>query len=473
MTTTFRIPAALVLLSLFSLQALSSEQDLQAQIDELRAMLVNVNSELRSVTSELDLLKQGVQTQHIDRSDSTDGNTAARSSPESSFLLGFSRDDITVKLNGYVRTDVIYDNERTGDDDSFVTALIPVKWKSSNGGDDQYHIGVDSSPFTSGKQTNMHARQTRFGIEASGDTPVGLFRTRFEGDFFGSNSNFRIRHAYGELGGWLVGKTWSNFGSLKTLPNTLDFEGPSSQMPSRNEQIRYRFSMADNWAWDFALEDSNYEPGNVDAESCGLVNCDANDFSNVYPDVISNLMFDDGANFLHLALAWSQLEIDATIDDGSSVFDRTYDVDGRGVVFGGRHLFGDSDQLQYQYTWVRGMGHLIADLAADDVAGNAVLVDEGRGVEELETLAGQIAWQHWWQPNWSSTLVYSQVVVENEDEQGPHAYHKSSYSSANLVWDVTHRVTTGVEYLYGVRTNNNGEKGRANRLQLMTRFSFD
>ncbi len=71
------------------------------------------------------------------------------------------------------------------------------------------------------------------------------------------------------------------------------------------------------------------------------------------------------------------------------------------VAFGGRHLFGGIDQLQYQYTWVRGMGHLIADLAADDLAGNAVLVDEGRGVEELEMLAGQVAWQHWWQPNWS------------------------------------------------------------------------
>ncbi|MAZ88025.1 MAG: hypothetical protein CL693_10290, partial [Cellvibrionaceae bacterium] len=134
MTTTFRIPAALVLLALFSSQALSSEQALQAQIDELRAMLVNVNSELRSVTSELNLLKRGVQTQYIDRSDSTGGNTAAQSTPESSSLLGLSRDDISVKLNGYVRTDVIYDDKSTGADDSFVTALIPVKWKSSNGG---------------------------------------------------------------------------------------------------------------------------------------------------------------------------------------------------------------------------------------------------------------------------------------------------------------------------------------------------
>jgi len=468
-----RAQVALFVLSLLSVQVSSGEQELQAQIDELRAMLISVNSELRSVTQELDLLKRGVQTQSLDQSAQASNKTAAQSDSNPLVPVSLSKSDITVKLNGYVRTDVIYDNNRTGDDDTFVTALIPVKWKSSNGGDDQYHVGVDGSPFTSGKQTNMHARQTRFGIEAAGRTPVGLFRTRFEGDFFGSNSNFRVRHAYGELGNWLVGKTWSNFGSLKTLPNTLDFEGPSSQMPSRNEQIRYRYAVADKWTLDFALEDSNYEPGNVDAESCGLVSCDTNDFSNVYPDVISNLMVDSGPHFVQLALAWSQLEIDATIDDGSSVFDETYDVEGRGVVFGGRHLFGDSDQLQYQYTWVRGMGHLIADLAADDVAGNAVLVDEGRGVEELETLAGQVAWQHWWQPNWSSTFVYSQVVVENEDVQGPHAYHKSFYSSANLVWDVTNRITTGVEYLHGVRTNNNGESGRANRLQFMTRFNFN
>ncbi len=463
----------LVSLSLASLPAWGSEEALQQQIDELRAMLVNVNSQLHSVTEELNLLKRGVKTEQIGQESSLSQSAARQAESKSLPFLSSLQDDVTIKLNGYVRTDVIYDNNRTGSDDSFVTALIPVKWKSSNGGDDKYHVGVDDSAFAGGKQTNMHARQTRFGIEASGNTPVGLFKTRFEGDFFGSNSNFRVRHAYGELGSWLVGKTWSSFGSIKTPPNTLDFEGPSSQMPSRNEQIRYRFSVADDWVWDFALEDSSYEPGNVDAESCGLVNCEVDDFSNVYPDLISNLMYDKGPHFLQLALAWSQLEIDATIDAGASVFDEPYDIEGRGAVFGGRHFFGDSDQLQYQYTWVRGMGHLIADLAADDIAGNAVLVDEGRGVEELETRAGQIAWQHWWQPDWSSTFVYSKVVVDNEEEQGPHAYHKSSYSSANLVWDVTNRVTTGIEYLYGERTNNNGEKGRANRLQFMTRFNFD
>jgi DcaP outer membrane protein len=442
---------------------------LQAQIDLLR-------QELQHVRQELSLLRKGVATENItaaSKANLSSNNQHSKLTSEPKPFLGLSRSDMQVKLNGYVRTDIIYDNERTGNNNSFVPAQIPVKWKQSNGGDGDYHIGVDPTRFSRGEQTNMHVKQSRLGIEATGDTPLGAFRSRLEGDFFGSNSNFRIRHAYGELGNWLVGKTWPNFGSLETLPNTLDFEGPGSQLPGRNEQVRYRLPLDQHWTWTVALEDSKYEVTNVDSANCGAVTCSITDFSNIYPDFVTNISFDNGPHFLHLSLAWAKLEVDAEIDNGTSIFEKSFDINGQGAVVGGRHRFGDNDMLQYQYVWVDGMGHLITDIGNNDVAGNAVLVDNGQKVEELETLAGQIAWQHWWHPELSSTLVYSQVVLDNHDEQGSHAYHKTLYTSANLVWQLSDRITTGIEYLYGERTNNNGETGHANRLQFMSQFNFD
>ncbi len=66
MSIQYRAQVALFVLSLLSAQVSSGEQELQAQIDQLHAMLISVNSELRSVTQELDLLKRGVQTQSLD-----------------------------------------------------------------------------------------------------------------------------------------------------------------------------------------------------------------------------------------------------------------------------------------------------------------------------------------------------------------------------------------------------------------------
>ena len=48
-------------------------------------------------------------------------------------------------------------------------------------------------------ESRFTVRQTRLNLDARTSTEFGDFRSFFEGDFFGSNSHFRIRHAFGEL----------------------------------------------------------------------------------------------------------------------------------------------------------------------------------------------------------------------------------------------------------------------------------
>jgi len=55
-----------------------------------------------------------------------------------------------------------------------------------------------------------------------------------------SNSHgFRLRHAYGTLGNFLAGQTWTNFMNPSSLPETLDFGGPVGQIFDRQAQVRW------------------------------------------------------------------------------------------------------------------------------------------------------------------------------------------------------------------------------------------
>ena len=51
-----------------------------------------------------------------------------------------------------------------------------------------------------------------------------------EGDFYSSGDQFRLRHAYGEIGDLLVGQTWTTFTDVAAAPATLDFEGSVSSV---------------------------------------------------------------------------------------------------------------------------------------------------------------------------------------------------------------------------------------------------
>lgn len=133
-----------------------------------------------------------------------------------------------VTISGYVKGDVIYDFDQDLGDLFSYTAI-----KKNNRKQD--HI-------------RLHARQSRFAIKSKSDTAVGQVRTLIEGDFFSGgsfgNTDFRMRHAYGEWDmtpNWTLGagQTWSNFMSPFTGITTVDFNGDVGLIgASRNAQVR-------------------------------------------------------------------------------------------------------------------------------------------------------------------------------------------------------------------------------------------
>ncbi len=87
-------------------------------------------------------------------------------------------------------------------------------------------------------------RQSRFGVRAYVGTPIGELKTVFEYELFGTGvdagqTTFRLRHAYGELGHFGAGQTWSPFMDPDVFPNSIEYWGPNGMVFFRNVQARW------------------------------------------------------------------------------------------------------------------------------------------------------------------------------------------------------------------------------------------
>src|SRR5579862_7156452 len=108
----------------------------------------------------------------------------------------------------------------------------PTQLPSSKG-----EFGPDGSTF-------FGVRQTRFGVKSFTPTPVGDLKTIFEFELFGTGvdagqTTFRLRHAWGELGHFGGGQTWSPFMDIDVFPNSLEYWGPNGMVFFRNVQVRW------------------------------------------------------------------------------------------------------------------------------------------------------------------------------------------------------------------------------------------
>src|SRR5512139_2053866 len=87
-------------------------------------------------------------------------------------------------------------------------------------------------------------RQTRFGVKTSSPTALGELKTQFEFELFGvgvdaGQTTIRLRHAWGELGAFGAGQTWSPFMDPDVFPNQLEYWGPTGMPLFRNVQVRW------------------------------------------------------------------------------------------------------------------------------------------------------------------------------------------------------------------------------------------
>ena len=395
--------------------------------DELR-------QEIKRLREEVDALKKQAPAKPADNSGWGERIEQLEIKSKDAVVLGdigggfrLPGSETSVRFYGYAEAHAIHDLRQPGPSDSFTDLTFQP---------------VPSDGVAKGK-TKLTAQTSRFGFESSTPTALGTFNTKVEADFYaygaGTRNRLRLRHAYGEYAGFLVGQTWSTFMDLDDLPETVDFNGPIGAPFSRRAMVRYTYADAkEGYKLTFAIEDPEDQFGGGSANER-------------LPQLIArgDKSFDWGALNVRL-LSHEKRSFAAT-------------KRGFGFGVGGSYKITDKDLLMGQYTRVDG------DI--DQLYGsNGYAIDGTTGAITFDKNQGLVVG---YTKNFSDQLRGSVVYGLNRGKTAQAVDNRTlSQLFVNFIYSPIKNVELGAEYIHGQRKTFTPETGTMSRFDLMGRYSF-
>ncbi len=364
-------------------------------------------------------------------------SAAGPTDPELKGFFAIPNTDTMIRIGGYAKLDAIADARAAGDEDQFITSSIPV-----------------DSPHRDTRNFNLHAKQTRFSFEARRPTTRGNLRFYLENDFFGSSDGyqFRLRHAYGQLGNTYAGYGYSSFMDADSLPDTLDFAGPGGAGYLLVAGIHHSFAMGRGNTLTVAAEDP-------DSQLAGTT--DTTLPESRLPDVTVTARMERDWGHLQLGAVARSVGYDGIGRDERRL--------GGGVQLSGSASLGDQDLLLFGALGGKGLSRYTADLTGSGL--DAVIALDGR-LRMLSVQGGFVGYTHYWSPMWRSNLIYGQLRLAREDALADDAFRQSRYGVFNLLWSPAPSWTMGMELLYGQLEQQDGRRADTVRLQGSVQYNF-
>lgn len=348
---------------------------------------------------------------------------------------------LQIRWRGYVKFNTYYDYSGLKSSEGFLTYEIPV------------------DPLLNKNYTGLYAgaRQSRLGMETSINSKIGLIRTYIEGDFAGSDYPlaFRLRHAFGQIGFWTLGHTWSTFTDLAAIPQTVDLEGPNSGVYVRHGLIRYeRRSGDDDLEYGISLENPRKDFVN-NFDSLGI------DLQQSF-DIAARLRFEPG-DLGHFQFALVVREIFYSHPTGPKY------ISGFGFQLSGRINSSERTRVSFQGVYGSAISRYITTL-------------EGRGLDvyprpdgimdPLRSSGSYLSFEYFWRRNWSFSAITGMVFLWYPRTEPDDSFKSSYYGSLNAFWEPIEILKVGTELTFGQRNNHDGKSGTASRLQFAAIFYF-
>ena len=385
-----------------------------------------------------------------------------------------------------------------------VAELNAVKEFKGDGGKNDYSTFMPYMPLRGSADARrsgeayMHARTSRIGIEAATPTQWGQLMAKVEGDFnndprtgnsavYGDLKNiytqqatnsydFRLRHAYFQLGPWLVGQTWSTFMDIDNTPETVDFNGPIGSTFIRQPQIRYTYTTPQYGNFTAAIENSssyvlrynfatNPDDQAFEATDAG--------FAKV-PDLV--LRWDRAFPWGSLSFRGVSHELRIKDGDGISESRRGYGLAASGQI----KTVGD-DFISWIVTGGHGIGRYFNYI-------EGAVYNEASGKILMEKSAGLVlGYQHKVNDTFRMNFVvgtqrtFSNDYTDYARNNGLARFDNTQYGVNRRVtqvhlggiWNPIKPVDVGLEYVWGKRETWNGEKGDMSRINLLARYNLN
>jgi hypothetical protein len=371
--------------------------------------------------------------------------------------------DHNLELYGFVQLDAIQDFKRVNPD--WDATLRPSR------------IPTEKGQFGGNGQSIFSVRQSRLGAKATGNIWGKPYEAKFEFDLYGTGvdagqTTFRVRHMYAKWGPLLFGQTNTLFMDGDIFPNVVDYWGPTGMVFVRTPQIRWTFLDNNGWTAAVALEhpSDDIDPGNIRLIDEDIAaNIQANE---ELPDLTAAVRYGGGWGHVRLAGILRKVGYDTRGTDGN-------EPDGHKTGWG-LNLTGSANlgmftpRLGVVYgrgiaTYMNDGGMDLAPAIATFTDGNQIVIVPKAEAVKLLGVSAYVDIN--WTKQWTSALGYSFTKVDNTNFQDATAYHKGEYASANLLY-ARDSLLAGLEFLWGKRTDNDGDTGTDTRMQATFKWSF-
>lgn len=355
------------------------------------------------------------------------------------FIFFDDKKDFIFGVGGYVQLNGVYDFNGLPDYNLFTTSSI------------------DPKGYQAGPSYGMTLGQSKLFFKLVGNTNVGKLVSYIEMQFEGPQNTPKLQQAFVQFKGFTLGKAWSTFGDMTSVPTTIDQEGPGSAIEIRQPMIRYTYHFTEELQASLALEyaEANYTKGDYTRKIRQKV-----------PDIPLNIRYGmkNGAH-VQVGAVLRNISYQNALTHKDKI--RT----GWGVMGSGKINMGERANFMFQGVYGKAIANYIQDISG---LGYDLIPEAGDpGKLEAPSMWGVFgAFQFNWNPKLYSSLIYSYTRMENRSILPVTDYKYAQFAAANLLWNFTEFGTTGIEYEYGRRNNFDKNYGNANRINLMVQYRF-
>jgi len=434
-------------------QAQSQDQDLQRMKDKLE----HLEQEMQALKEQINKVQQvpsptAPTTTVIVRATEEAQETPAEAKPE--------KKKNGIDIYGLVMLDSGYEFGQT--DPNWFDVMRPSKLASFK------------DEFAPDGKVYFSVRQSRFGVKTSTATGLGDLKTIFEFELFGTGvdagqTTFRLRHAYGELGQFGAGQTWTPFMDTDVFPNTLEYWGPNGMVNFRNIQVRWTPIQNDRWSLIFAVE----RPG---ASADGGLYADRVELQGVKPKFdLPDFSWQARVmrNWGHVQVAGLFRKISWVNTVAKPPFDLGGDAFGWGINLSSHLNITKKDTGRFQVVYGEGIENYMNDAPLDVGVKNNLSNPSKPIVGVPLPVLGIVSFlDHNWSSSFSSSIGYSLENISNANAETPSDFHQGHYGIMNLLYHPVPAVTVGSEFQYGRRVNFS-DGFNVNDYRLQFSFKYD
>lgn len=273
------------------------------------------------------------------------------------------------------------------------------------------------------------------------------------------NKNFALKKAYMKINDWTVGYAPSTFNDDGAQPATVDAAGCNGAISKTSVLVRYFHTFKNGISLAGGAEIPSSDQNDIEGETAKC--------ADYVPDIVGLVQYGWDGGDSHVR-ASGILRVMSYRDLLTA---KNNNVVGWGAQLSGRWQIVKPFALYLQGIIGQGVGSYTGDLSE----GSYDLVprrEEPGGLIAPLSLGLTAGLEYAFSERWIATLALGECRYFERHNMNADEYKYGLYGAANVMYNITPRIQTGLEYVVGKRMNFDGAHAGLNRADILLSFSF-